>query len=329
MRSSFACLLLLPCVIFACGSDDEKKGNTNTGASCVPKAAECYVAGPDGPGHECLAKHDNTGQSTWQGRFSQITVSKPQALSTEFVQNSVIDQGISLNQPQCFEGGDGTFAWIFSLDPTTNKMKTGGGLPIANPADGTCFVTIPGAALPIAPIEVDITVNGNSFSASGINVNVPIFLPGQGTNNPTILPLHEVEFEASFSDGNHNCVGKYNGETLSYINTCQPDTKTVPPERSWTSGGTIKGYITIEEADQVYVEQLSATLCVFLAGVSSEWNGKPGNTCAASAKWLLGERPPGDWCSTTNSAADAACSDAYRLEGEFAASAFKVNGDCP
>jgi hypothetical protein len=326
MRSSFACLLLLPAVVFACGSDEEKKGGTTSGASCVPKAAECYVAGADGPGSECLAKHDNTGQTTWTGRFSQITVIKPAKLSNEFVQVSVIDQGISLNQPQCFEGGDGTFAWIFSLDSTTNRMKTGGGLPITDPAAGTCFVTIPGAALPIAPIEVDVTVSGNSFSASGIDVNVPIFLPGQGTDNPTILPLHDVEFEASFADENRNCIGKHNGATLSSLNSCQPDTKATPPERGWTPGGTIKGFITITEADQVYVEQLGSTLCVFLAGL--EWSGTE-KSCETSEKWIAGERPEGDWCEATNAAADGTCKDAFRLEGEFAASAFKVNGDCP
>lgn len=325
MRLSFGLLLLVPTLLFACGSDEEEKKNAG-GGSCVPSAEECYVAGKTGPGAECLAKHDNQTSAVWQGRFSQITVLKPAALANEFVQTSIIDLGISLNQEKCVENGDGTFAWIFSLDPATNKMRTGGGLPIQNPKDGTCFVTITGGALPIAPIDVDVTVTGDSFSATGINVNVPIFLPGKGTTDPTILPLHEVEFKAQFNDDTHNCIGKHNGDTLSPLNTCQPDTKADPPERAWTPGGTIKGYITIEEADQVFVEQLGSTLCVFL---DKTFGNGPDDDCKSSAKWIAGDRPAGDWCSTTNAAADATCKDAYRLEGEFAASAFKVNGDCP
>jgi hypothetical protein len=324
MRLSIGFALLIPCVLFACGSDEEEKKGGG-GGSCVPAGDECYIAGKDGPGAECLAKYDNQTGSTWQGRFSQITVLKPQALATQFVQESVIDQGISLSQPSCLENGDGTFAWIFSLDPATNKMRTGGGLPITDPKAGSCFVTIPGA-LPIAPIEVDVTVTGDSFSASGINVNVPIFLPGKGTTDPTILPLHEVEFKAEFNDDTHNCIGKYNGDTLSPLNNCKPDTNAIPPERGWTPGGTIKGYITIDEADQVFVEQLGSTLCVFLA---KEFAGGPDDDCKSSPKWIAGDRPEADWCSTTNAAADATCKDAFRLEGEFAASAFKVNGDCP
>ncbi len=44
--------------------------------------------------------------------------------------------------------------------------------------------------------------------------------------------------------------------------------------------------------------------------------------------WIGGQRP-GDWCEATNAAADATCKDAYKLEADFSASAFKINGDCP
>ncbi len=326
MRIFFAGLLLVPALAIACGGDDEKKPGGGGSGSCVPTAAECYVSGQSGPGAECLAKHDNTGAAVWQGRFSQITVTKPQKLSNVFVQEEIIDKGINLNQPSCFENGDGTFAWLFSLDPTTNTMRTGGGLPVLDPSAGSCFVTITTTPVEIKPIDVAVAFDGKKFSASGINVNVPIFLKPDQTDNPTILPLHEIAFDATFNDDNHNCIGHYNGDILTTANSCAPDTKAIPPERRWTSGGTITGFITIAEADQVFVEQLSSTLCVFLAG--QDWNG-PNKDCKSSDKWTAGERPPGDWCSTTNAPGDASCMDAYRLEGEFAASAFPVNGDCP
>ena len=60
--------------LLACGSDDEKGGGGgsggSTGGACVPTAAECYQAGPTGPGAECLAKAPgwrNCGASTLLG----------------------------------------------------------------------------------------------------------------------------------------------------------------------------------------------------------------------------------------------------------------------
>jgi len=318
------------CLASACGGDDGGGGGGGSGggssAPCVPTDAACYFAGPAGPGAECLAKADNTGQGKWQGRFSSILVKAPASLAGEFVQTQVIDKGISLKQPDCWENGDGTFSWLFEIDSTTNKMKTGGGLPVTDPQAGSCFVKMPNAALPIAPIEADVTVNGKSFSAQDLDVNVPIFLSPTNTSNPIILPLHKVDVEATFNDENHNCSGKFNGDELDPVNNCEPDTKMIPPQRAWTPGGTLKGYITIDEADQVMIDELGATLCVLLAGQS--WKG-PNKDCKSSTQWAQNERPEGDWCSKTNAAADATCKDAYKLEGAFSASAFKINGDCP
>ena len=61
----------------ACGGDDDGSKGGNGNANCVPQAAECYVAGPKGPGAECLAKADNAGQATWQGRLLPIRPSSP------------------------------------------------------------------------------------------------------------------------------------------------------------------------------------------------------------------------------------------------------------
>lgn len=315
------------CLVAACGGDEGDGGSGGGGnAGCVPQAAECYAAGPTGPGAECLAKADNTGQTKYQGRLTSILVKAPPALAGAFVQERVIDKGISLKQPSCFENGDGTFSWLFEIDSTTNKMKTGGSLPVTDPVAGGCFVKMPGASLPIAPIEVDVTLTANTFSAKDLDVNVPIFLSPTDTSNPIILPLHKVEIQATFNDDSHNCSGKFNGDELDPVNSCAPDTKAIPPQRSWTPGGSLKGYITIEEADQVMIDELGATLCVLLAG--QDWKG-PNKDCKSSTKWTGGATPEGDWCSKTNAAADATCKDAYKLEGDFAAAAFKINGDCP
>jgi hypothetical protein len=311
--------------VFACSSDEEKPGG-NTGASCVPSAAECYGSGPSGPGAECLAKHDNTGSDKWQGRITQITVKSPPRLALEFIQETVIDTGVSLDQPACFERGEGTFNWLFEFDRTNGKLRTGGGLPVKDAAEGSCFVTLTSTPLPIAPITVDVNIDadGLGFSATAIDsVFVPIFASPDDLSNPIILPLHQVELKGTWNSDAHNCIGHFNGETLDPFNDCLPFN-----ERSWTGGANLKGYITIDEADQVVIEELGSTLCVFIAGVG-DWQGSDKN-CKTSDKWLAGERPEGDWCSSTNTPPDGTCeNDAWRLEGDFAAAAIKINGDCP
>ncbi|MBK7580244.1 MAG: hypothetical protein IPI67_08585 [Myxococcales bacterium] len=329
LLSGMACLALS--LAAACGGDDGGGGGGGSGGGntgCIPQAAECYSAGPSGPGAECLAKADNSSSAKWQGRLSSILVKSPPALAAEFVQAQVIDKGISLKQPSCNENGDGTFSWLFEIDPATKKMRTGGALPITDPKAGGCFVSLPGAAVPVAPIDVDVTLGAGdmSFSAKDLDVNVPIFLSPTDLSNPIILPLHKVEIEATFNDATHNCAGKFNGAELEPINSCQPDTKAIPPQRTWTPGGALKGYITVDEADKVNIDTLGASLCVLLAGVS--WKG-PEKNCQSSDQWKAGSRPEGDWCAATNSAADASCKDAYLLAADFAASGFKINGDCP
>lgn len=314
---------------FSCGGDDD--GNPGSGGGtaggCVPTDDSCYVAGPNGPGAECLAKHDNTGSDVWQGRITQITVKSPQKLAEQFVQEQIVDNGIFLDQPQCRESGEGTFTWLFEFNKTTGKLKTGGSLPVTDPKAGGCWLQMTTASLPIAPIEVDVALDpdGLGFSASGIDVFVPIFSSPTNTTNPIILPLHAVELQGKWNDTSHNCIGKHNGPELDPLLDCFPDTPN--GQRLWTGGATLKGYITIDEADQVFIEDLGSTLCVFLAGVAS-WKGTS-DDCKTSTKWMNGERPDGDWCSTTNAPADATCKDAWRLEASFSASAFKINGDCP
>ncbi len=294
---------------------------------CWPQAEACYVAGPSGPGAECLSKADNSGKTTWTGRLTSIHIQKPTTLAQKLIQESVIDKGVDLNQSDCNERGEGTFTWLLELDSTSGKLKTGGGLPIGDPKAGSCFVSLPNAALPVAPISVDIALDGNQFSASGIDVNVPIFADPNDLSNVIILPLHAVDFTGSFNDDTHNCIGKYNGDSLSLDNLCYPDTTTTPPQRTWTTGGTLKGHITVAEADKVMIDDLGATLCAFIGGTTT-WKG-PDGSCATSAEGMSGKLPDGDWCAATNAAADANCKDAWRLEGAFAAAAFPISGDCP
>jgi hypothetical protein len=325
MKSYFLLLALGTVVLSAAGgcSDDGGDGAGSGGAGavdCWPKSDACYIAGRSGPGAECLAQKNNAGATKWQGRLTSIQVVKPSNLTLTVVQRDIINKGVDILECDPSAKGEGTFSWMFEIDSETKMMRTGGGLPISDPKAGGCFVTMPNQPLPIAPIEVPVTIDGLSFSASGIDVSVPIFTSPTDTTNPIILPLHAVTIGGTFSDDSHNCIGHFLGDELLPEESCAGT--------AWTSGGQLEGYITIEEADQVYIEELTTTLCVFLAGIGGGWKGSAGN-CATSDKWLAGDRPKGDWCSTTNAAGDAACSDAWHLEAGFAAAGFPVNGDCP
>lgn len=324
---------------FGCSSDDDTSGgnggsgnggNAGSGGGanvgeCVPTAAECYVDGPTGPGAECLAKVDNSESDVWTGRFSFLKINKPAALANQIVQDAVINKGISLHQEACKENGDGTFSWLLEFNPATGKLKTGGGDPVTDPKAGGCFVSIPNAnpALAVTPVEVDVDVDAQGkFAANIDSVVVPIFLDVD-KSSVILLPLHAIAFDGQFST-DHNCIGRYNGDKFTKSNLCQPDATL--DETNWTTGGNLQGYITIEEAEAVYIDTLSVSLCAQVAG--KDWKGKPTGTCSETEAWKAGERPAGDWCSETNSAATDTCKDAWQLQGGFAASAIKINGNC-
>jgi hypothetical protein len=273
-----------------------------------------------------MAKSDNAGKTTWQGRLTSIDVKAPAKLASQLVQTAVIDKGISLHQPNCNENGDGTFTWLYEIDSTAKTIKTGGALPITDPSQGACYVKMTSGTINIAPITAPVTIDadGKTFHAKDIDVNVPIFLTA--TDLELILPLHKVTLDATFSDNAHDCIGHYNGPDLDPANSCLPDTKLIPPQRAWTTNAQLAGFITIDEADLVFVKELATSLCVLIAG--QDWKG-PDGYCKSSTKWTGGAKPDGDWCSTTNAAADASCKDAWQLRGDFSAAGFKVTGDCP
>lgn len=309
------------------GGSSASGGSSGTLPPCMPTASECYVSGPHGPGAECMARIDNGNKTVWQGRISDLDVSAPAALKQQLVQTDVIDKGIDFNEPACNQSGLGAFNWLFEYDSVNKTLKTGGGPPVKDPTQGDCYAIIPNSknpALSIGPQTVSVTVNGNQFSASNIDVVVPIYAKATDTTPSILLPLHKVQLQGTWSD-DHDCIGSYDAASLSTSNNCEAQY----PKRAWKTGGSLSGYILTTEADQVTIPQLNmTTLCVLLAGVGTSWDG-PSGSCASSTAWKSGQRPKGDWCSTSNSPATASCSDAYHLQANFAAQAFKVTGNCP
>jgi hypothetical protein len=332
MRLAWVILALGSAAALACGgSEDEEAGTTGTGGSggggtaeCKPTLPDCYVAGPDGAGNECLAKADFSGADVTTLRVSSHQVASPTALAQPFVQDSVISKKSALKEPECNIDGLGQFNLLMSVDTAQKTVTLGGGVPqeLLGPAkDGTCWAsfTDPQSSIEVKPISAPYTETGGELKAEFDYFVMPIYLEDKANDDSYVLvPLHEMTFSATLS-ADKNCVGRYAAETLSPDFSCQP----AQGEFSWEPGGRYEGYITVEEADGVFVFSLGQTLCVVLSGDPAKWKGTE-NSCVTNTT-APGTLPKGDWCSTTNSA--GGCQDSWRLVIDVAAQAIDINGN--
>src|SRR5262245_2012578 len=114
---------LIVCVPAGCGSDSDGgdgDGTCGTAQMRCELQASCTVADP-----ECLAYADNSESDTPGLRISHLDITRPPALSNQFVLNLVLD-GVHLDDPACYLDGKGTFTWLLQFDKATGKLKTGG-----------------------------------------------------------------------------------------------------------------------------------------------------------------------------------------------------------
>lgn len=322
----------------ACGgSDDDDTGTAGTGggsgsgggsSACQPTLDECYVAGAEGPGKECLAKADFSAADVTMLRVSSHQVASPTALAQPFVQDSVISKKSALKEPQCNINGLGQFNLLMAIDTVAKELTLGGGVPqeLVGPAkEGTCWASFTDEAtsIQVAPFKSTYTESNGTLTADFPSFVMPIYLEDKvSTNGDTyvLVPLHEVTVTAKLS-ADKNCIGRYAAETLSTDFSCQP----AQGEFSWEPAGRYEGYITVEEADDVFVVSLGQSLCVVLTGDPSKWKGTD-NTCATSTGFTSeGALPKGDWCSTTNS--EGGCQDSWRLVIDIAAQAIDIRGN--
>ena len=89
----------------------------------------------------------------------------------------------------------------------------------------------------------------------------------------------------------------------------------------WKTAGAIGGYITLEEADAIQVQELSASLCTLLTGTKDQATGKcPRN---GDGSFNLTPAQQGDYCSKSNQPGD--CHDSFWLAATFAASAVTLD----
>lgn len=291
--------------------------STGGGAACSPKDPQCNLVASD-----CIALTDNASAAQAGLRMAQITITKPAVLAPGSIVGNIVADGVQMNLDKCNLSGGGTFSWLLQFDTATSMLKTGGAKPTDDPFGGYCFVTETLGGKDIKAVSVSSGLMGGAFSAEVGDVTVPIFLDA-GASMFVLLPLKAAKLTGTLS-GDNNCVGAYNAANLDPGNNCLAE----PPDTlQFINAGTLEGYITLEDADTVIVDSLKQSLCVLLSGNAAMYgDGATPNLCKRDVDGKIEYK--GDWCASTNGAADAACADSAKLGADFAASAVKISGDC-
>jgi hypothetical protein len=262
---------------------------------------------------------DNAGKSRLDFRLRKLNVTAPARLASEFVQTAVIDQGINLKNV-CGEGGDGTLNWLMRFDTSSGTLTTGGGPPSSDPFHlGYCFAHETVGGLSVGPVSATLTSAGGIYSTATIpKIDVPVYGPANG-GVPIILPITNARLEGVTISSDGNCIGAYNpsGVTAPAAGSMFCIDQAPSLCQRWHTAGSLGGYITLQEAQQVYVPQQQETLCALLVyGLGATTPDCPvdaaGNVTAT-----------GDYCSTTKQ--PAGCADSYWLAATFAASAVLID----
>ncbi|HEX7666526.1 MAG TPA: hypothetical protein VF407_18495 [Polyangiaceae bacterium] len=289
----------------------------NSQGSCT--GSGCPIDSKCGDPATCLPLADNASKSKWDFRMRRLNVAAPDALAEAFVQNTVVTANIDLKgtaaAPVCGDKGAGAFNWLLEVDKNANTLETGGAIPGDPFGAGYCFynhTTAAGIAVAPAKLTTHFDASGNTFDTDPVEkLLVPIFLNGD-VNNVIVLPLTNVAMKGVTLSDNDNCIGSFNLGALS--STCDEDPSTCS---KWKTAGSLAGYITLEDADNVNIDILTESLCVLLTKATKDANGK----CPRDGSGKL--TVTGDYCSTTQSA--GGCQDSYWLAATFAAAAVTIN----
>jgi hypothetical protein len=237
----------------------------------------------------------------------------------------VVGPAVWPDSPKCNENGTATFNWLLQFDTTAGTLKTGGAKPVADPATmGYAFDNEMLSGKQIAPITVMAKPDamGNFSVSMGMPLNVPIFLDPAGMS-AVVLPLQQSRLKMGTLSSKNNCIGSYNAKGLDPTANCMPD-GTHP---LFIAGGSLDGFITLEDADTVVVKAINETLCVLLSNNAPMYGttGTGGVTVCKRDPTTMKILYQGGWCSMTNAAAANGCADAEQLTANFAASSVKIN----
>jgi hypothetical protein len=256
--------------------------------------------------------------------MSELDLTSPTALTTGIVGN-IFSGAVAPALASCNLMGTGTFSWLLQFDTQAMTLKTGGAKPVTDPTQGYSFDTETLNGLNITPITYDGIApdpGGNFSVTSGMDVVIPVFLNAAGTS-VIVLPLHKTRILNANLSSDHDCIGTYNAGGLDPQNSCNPDS-THP---QFIDAASLDGYISLEEADQIMISSVNASLCALLTGNVSQYgmvsdDAGGANVCKRGVDGKIVYQ--GKWCGATNMPADMNCADAEQLKGTFAASSVKI-----
>ncbi len=254
--------------------------------------------------------------------MADLQLTAPPTLTKGLV-GTVIKNSVAPENAACNLAGSGTFSWLLAFDTAAGTLTTGGAKPVANRALGYSFVNedfpVLGGTLPMAPVTLTAPLGAScTVTSSAANLNLPVYLDAAATN-ALVLPLRQARFTNVTVSGDHTCIGKYNAAGLNPADNCGA-TQQIP---AFLPGGKVDAFINLDQADAVVIAPIQQTLCVVLSGDATKYGdgGAPTSRCKrVSGKIVF----PGDWCTATNQAATAQCSDAVRFAGAFAASGMLI-----
>jgi hypothetical protein len=284
----------------------------------------------------CEPLANNPAAGPWNFRMRRLIVAAPPNLASTTIQNTVVTNGVDMNEKQCGEVGTGAFSWLISVTPDgpdagTGTIKTGGAPPcdLPNPVAGStpgtwscdpfttgyCFVNKTLGNLQIGPATGNVVKNcDGSWSTTTVipTLNIPIYYQG----NIITLPISNGAIEGMQISPDGNCVGSFNPGALNSDCTDQ-----YTDCSKWKTDGALTGYITLETADTVKVDLLNESLCVVLTNSQGVPDATGFKYCGRNADGSI--KYPGDYCSTTK--APGGCNDSFWLAATFAASAVNIN----
>jgi hypothetical protein len=156
---------------------------------------------------------------------------------------------------------------------------------------------------------------GSRLDAGPADLVLPVYIM-RDASQVVVLPLRALRFvDVRVSEGG-KCVGRFLGAARDPAGGCTPTDR----ETAFEPGGTVRAHVTLEDADEVPVAALAASLCAVVTG---DGDGVQPTARCRRAHGAIAAR--GDWCSMTDAPATPQCADAFLVEARFAASEVGVN----
>ncbi|MDB4938836.1 MAG: hypothetical protein JWP87_5808 [Labilithrix sp.] len=283
-------------------SCDSSENQCTSRPGCTIDEARC------GSKSTCLPIGDNKGKDVQDFRIRRLKIATPATLAGELIQNTVVTLNIDLAEKSCGEQGKGLFTWLLQVDRTNNTLTTGGAPPPDDAiGQGFCFARFDLGATNVAPITSKIAFDGDKFrTLEPQKVKIPIFL-SKDVGSVILLPITDVKLADVTISDDGNCIGHLNEIALD--ENCFDDSLC----SKWQTSGSLGGYITLEEADEVKIRDLNnKSLCSFLAGEQDK--------CTRDGTGKITFQ--GDFCSKDKQ--PGSCADSVWLAATFAASAAKI-----